>query len=406
MEKRKLVVNVAICDARNVSEATLNSYESIDINAATVLVSKESKELMSKYNINMNIAEVLEVNNDAELMVQNGRYEISNSTLLSKPVILVVNGALDITTSSQEVLEMFVSIQVNGSVSYPSDIKGKLPKISVNGATDSYPSDAIKLKKKLVVDKAFILRAKDEKYYVKNKVVISDENLDITSLIEKGATFITKNAIIIESLLEKSLDLFDESVEIEMIPAGLVYIEGDELLNDNLIRKYGDRLYVDGNLTINLESESALNKLSKLAIKGDVLIINKLINNFYDKSLEYNSIKIIKGTILKDKAFATIDKRIIEKQEEGITIADCGVVNLKNDINSEEIEEKLQFINCGVINCSPEQKSSVELVSEDVGFINDNDIGKLDGFKEMVKGSGLFDKDSDTKVVNAASYTM
>ena len=79
MEKKRLVVNAAICDARNVSEATLDSYESIDINAANVLVSKESKELMSKYNINMNTADVLEANKDAELMVQNGRYEISSS---------------------------------------------------------------------------------------------------------------------------------------------------------------------------------------------------------------------------------------------------------------------------------------------------------------------------------------
>lgn len=404
MEKRKLVVNAAICDARNVSEETLNSYESIDINAATVLVSKESKLLMSRYNINMNTAEVLEASSDAELMVQNGRYEISDSTLLSKPVVLIVNGTLDITTSSQEVLEMFVSIQVNGAVSYPSDIKGKLPHIGVNGSTDVYPSDAIKLKKKLVVDKTFILRAKDAKYYVKNKVVISDENLDIRSLVEKGTTFITKKAIIAESLLEKSLDLFDESVEIEMIATGLVYIEGGELLNDNLIRKYGDKLYVDGELTINLESENALNKLSKIIVRGNVLIINKLVNTFYDKCLEYNSIKIVKEVILGDKAFVTIDKAIIEKHGGGITVADCGVVNIKDDIRPEEIEDKLQFIDCGVINCSPDQKSSIELVSEDVGFINDND--KLGGLKDMVGGLGLLNKDSDTKVVNAASYTM
>ena len=301
---------------------------------------------------------------------------------------------------------MFVSIQVNGSVSYPSDIKGKLPKIKVNGSTDSYPSDAIRLKKNLLLDKTFILRAREAKYYVKNKLVISDENLDITSLVEKGATFITKKALIAESLLEKSLDLFDESVEIEMIPTGLVYIEGDELLNDNLIRKYGDKLYVGGGLTINLESENALNKLSKLVVKGDILIINKLMDTFYDKNLEYNSIKIIKGTIFKDKAFATIDKRMMEKQEDGITVTDCGVVNIKKDISPEEIEEKLQFIDCGVINCSPEQKSSVELVSEDVGVINDSDIGKLGGLGDLIKGSGLFDRNSDTKVVNAASYTM
>ena len=125
MEKKKLVINAAICDARSVSETTLESYEDININAATVLVSNETKELMARYNVAMNTAEVTEVSKEAEIMVQNGSYEISDSTILSKPVVLIVNGSLNIETRSQEVLDKFTLIQVNGSVSYPSDIKGE-----------------------------------------------------------------------------------------------------------------------------------------------------------------------------------------------------------------------------------------------------------------------------------------
>ena len=61
MEKKKLVINAAVCDARSVSEATFNSYKEININAATVLVTQETKDLMAKYNVNMNAAEVMEV---------------------------------------------------------------------------------------------------------------------------------------------------------------------------------------------------------------------------------------------------------------------------------------------------------------------------------------------------------
>ena len=39
MEKRKLVINAAICDCRSVTEI-LNSYESIQINTSCILVSK------------------------------------------------------------------------------------------------------------------------------------------------------------------------------------------------------------------------------------------------------------------------------------------------------------------------------------------------------------------------------
>lgn len=69
MEKKKLIINAAICDARSVSETTLESYEDININAATVLVSNETKELMARYNVTMNTAEVTEVSKDRKSVV-------------------------------------------------------------------------------------------------------------------------------------------------------------------------------------------------------------------------------------------------------------------------------------------------------------------------------------------------
>lgn len=403
MEKKKLYVNAAMCDARNVSQSVLESYESIQINAATVLVSKESKELISKYDVSMNTAEVMEAPKNVEVMVQNGKYEISSNTVLSNPVILVVNGSLDINTDSQEVLEKFVSILVNGSVSYSSDIKNKLPMIKVNGSTDCYPSDAVRLKSTFIMDKTFIMRARNGKYYARNKVVIPDENLDMPSLVDSGVSFITKKAVIVENLLEKALPLFDENVEIEVIPVGYSYT-GSDVLSDALIRKHGTNLYVDGDLTINLESESALDKLSKLKVNGTVLIANGLVDKFNEINPEYNNIKTIKGAIIEDKPSVTIDRRKINKYEEGITVIDCGVVYLKDDLTIDEIEEKLQFIDCGCIFCNEEQKLAVELVSEDVGYIDDSGKGKLGSIGGLIKDSGLFDK--DTKVINAASYVL
>jgi len=63
----------------------------------------------------------------------------------------------------------------------------------------------------------------------------------------------------------------------------------------------------------------------------------------------------------------------------------------------------LQFIDCGCVFCNEEQRSAIELVSEDVGQINDSDnkSGFLNG---MIDGLGLHDKDA--QVVNAAKYTM
>lgn len=403
VEKKNLVINAAVCDARNVSETVLESYKDISINAAMVLVSQETKDLLAKHNVAMNTAEVTEVSKDVEIMVQNGSYEIKDSTLLSKPVILIVNGSLNIETRSQEVLDKFTHIQVNGLVSYPDNIKDRLPIIKVNGSTDSYPGDAIRLRSELVIDKTFILRAKGEKYYVRNKVVMSDKDLNVASLNEMGTKFITKEAIIVESLLEGALPLFDEHAEIKTIPDGLVYTEG-QVLNNVLIRKHGDRLYVDGDLTIGPESEAALDDLTKAKIDGTVFISSRLVDKFHDIDVEYNAIEETKGHRMGDRAFLTIDKRKLDKYADGIRVFDCGIVNIKDDIDSDEIEEKLEFVDCGVINCSEDQKSAVETVSKGVGMITDSQKGKLDTLKGLMGGLGMGDK--DTKIINAASYTM
>jgi len=59
MEKKKLVINTSLCDARNVSEETLESYENITINAAIVVTTPESGKLLHKYNVVMNCSDVV-----------------------------------------------------------------------------------------------------------------------------------------------------------------------------------------------------------------------------------------------------------------------------------------------------------------------------------------------------------
>ena len=403
MEKKKLVINSSVCDARYVSESTLESYESIVINAASIIVTRETRELLSRYNISMNAADVTEVPADAELMIENGKYEITGSTVILRPAVLIVNGKLDIGKGSQESLKKFLSITVNGSVSFPSDMKEQLPELNVNGSTDCYPADAIRLKSNLVVDRTFIIRAKNAKYYVKNKVVIAGGNLDISKLVEKGAAFITKQAIIAENLLEGALPLFGEEVDIKTIPKEFSYVS-DAVLSDALVRKNGNKLFVDGDLTVNNESESALDKLTSIKVNGTVLIIKKFMDKFQSLDAEYNEIRTIKGKILSDKVNVEIDKRMVTKQEDGITVTDCVMVHLNEDITPEEIEKKLEFTDCGCIFCSTDQRSAVELVSEDVGRIDDSSRMGLSAMKEMAEGLHLFDK--DTKVVNTVKYKM
>jgi hypothetical protein len=403
MEKKKLIINSALCDTRSVTEEILNSYESIEINAAIILASGKSRELLSRYHVTVNMSDMIEADEDVEVSVQNGHYVISKGTIMSKPTILMVNGSLQIEKDAEEALKTFVSIHVNGSVTYPSGLQNKLPPIKVNGSTNTYPSDAICLKNKLLMDKAFIIKAKNARYYVKNKVIIADETLDVATLVKKGTSFITDRAIIAEALLEDGVQLFEDRTDILVIPEGYRYIQGGKL-NELMVNQYGNKLYIDGDLIITSDSESALNKLVGIRVKGSILIYDNLINKLLNLDAEYNDIKKIKGNILADKGMLKISKKMLTDSDDGLTIMDCGIVKLDAEIFPSEIEEKLQFIDCGVVSCSTDQRGVIELVSEDVGLISDKGIGGLESLVEDEDSPNLYQK--NTQVINAASYKM
>ncbi|HPU64088.1 MAG TPA: hypothetical protein PK304_08025, partial [Mobilitalea sp.] len=342
MEKKKLIIDASVVDASSLTEEYLNSYESIVINASALLVSKRSSELLSRCNAKINASQIIDIPEDSEIMIQNGTFEITEGTKMVKPTFLLVNGHLDIKNNAREALKTFTGFIVNGLLSYPSDLSNSLPPININGTIESYPSDAIRLKNKLIVDKAFIIRAKNAKYYVKSKVIISDETLDISELLKKGTTFITKKAFITENLLESAVMLFEEDTEIFMIPAGYSYVS-EENLDDMMIKKYGDKLYVAGDLIITSEGENALNKLSGLRVNGTVMVLERLAKKLLDLDIEYNELKLIKGNIIKDSGVFHLSSQTLSRYKDGITVLDCGIVKLDPGISPQEIEEKLQF---------------------------------------------------------------
>lgn len=403
MEKKKLLVNAAICDTRSVTEETLNSYESIEINAASILVSAKSKELLSRIHVTINVADMFEIADDAEVNIQNGNYQISKDTIMAKPTVLIVNGSLQIEKDSEEALKTFVSIVVNGSITYPSGLQNHLPILKVNGSTSTYPSDAICLKNKLILDKAFIVKAKQAKYYVKNKVIIADDALDMSSLVKRGTSFITKRAIIAEALLEEGVHLFEDETDINVIPTDYRYVQGGNL-SDLMVNKNGNKLYVDGDLIITSDSGNALSKLVGIRVTGSILIADKLEDKLLNLDAEYNDIKKIKGNIIADKGILKISKQTLMDNDDGVTILDCGMVKLDTDIIPSEIKEKLQFIDCGFISCSPAQREVIELVSEDVGIISEKEMGGLEALDKEEDALGLYQE--NTQVINAASYTM
>ena len=408
---KKMIINCSNCDARKVTEETLAAYETIMINASTVLVSPETKELLNRYGVAMNCSSVLELDADVEVSSINGSAQIKSGDVVTGKRYLTVNGSLEIGPGTEKVLDQYVGISVNGSVSCPESISAYLGKIKVNGATNTYPDNAIILKRNAVIDRLFALRAKNSLYWSARRMIMVDPHLDVAVLEKKGATFSTKEVIIAESKVEDMVGLIDEKAEIVIVPDGTAVVLDDVELNDMTFKKYGTKLYIVGDLKVKEEAAEILDTMEYLSIQGDALVVPELKTQLMAAITEISGdVKILKkpkGRHLEDKLSLRLSRWLIEQEADGISVSDCMKVTLDEDIPNDLILDRLSFSDCMKIKCTPEQEAAVAAVSEDVMSIGEGGGDDEMGIGDVIKGAlGGAKELLNTKMVNTSDYVM
>lgn len=403
-EKKTLVVNCATCNATQVKEETLQAYDQVVVNAACVLMSEASAALIHRYNVTLNAASTFTVPAGTRFVTQNGSFTISGAQPPAQPTTLMVNGSLTIEPGSQAAMEGYVAIHVNGSVRYPESMAGHAARVRVNGSTVCYPDDAILLKNTCIVDKVFLLRAKaGAKYFVPRRVVLTDCALDIAALAAKGVTFLTKQAIIAEPLLEAALPLFGDEVVITPVPEGCAFVDDDLTLDAKSMKKYGSKLYINGDLTLDAGCADALSALEFLHVTGTVTLPAGLVDAFGAVHAAYDALEVVKDNYIRDRPMAKIGRFLLE-QGDGLSVRDCACVTLAEDIPPQLIWDRLDIRDCACVKCSPQQRDAVEAVCEDVASIQDGCDGDDNGsslgslLKDVLSGK--------KKVVNAAEYQL
>lgn len=403
---KKLMINCANCDARTVSEETLKAYETIQINCAQMLVTPETKDLLSRYGVSMNCANVMNIPTDVRVNTVNGSTEIKNTDVIHEKTFLMVNGSMEIGEGTEKVLENYVGITVNGSLLYPESMSGYVGKMQVNGSTSCYPDGAILLKRSAVIDKLFSLRAKNKLYWSARRMIMVDPQLDGGVLTAKGARFSTKEVILTEAKVESMIDLIDEKAEIIIVPDGTAVVMDDVELSELTVKKYGKKLYIIGDLKVSREASAVLESLEYLNIRGDASVPSDLKQLLLEKADNIEGeVKAAKGRVLSDKMTIRVSRKLLEQEPDGILVTDCMSAVLDEDIPSELIYERLTITDCMKVKCTPEQETAVGAVSSDVMTIGDNQEGS--GIGNMVKDALGMGKDLlTTKVINAADYVL
>ena len=366
----KKIINAAICDARKVTEESLVGFDQIKICAAVLIVGERSKELLNKYHARLDVANVLELPDGQDINVKmiNGKFEIGPDAD-GTGIFLMINGKLIVTEGAQEAVKSFNRIMVNGKVLMPKSLKGQFANIQINGGTEYYPDGATILKADTQIDDLFLLRAVSKLYYCPGSLFFLDTALDTEKLLEKGLQFAARKIVIAESLLEKLILQFDETADIVRVPDGTALIDDDLELKPKTIRKYGPKLYVDGNVTI--EDTEVIPALEYLYVDGNVSVRKGLEDAFDEVESVYDKLKVIDPDlgILSDRPIIKVGSAALKKYPSGVRVEDCAKVKILEDLSPEDIIAKLHISDCAVVVCSKEQEEAVNMISEDVAVI-------------------------------------
>ena len=406
---KKMIVNCATCDMRTVSEETLQSYEQIVVNAATVILTARTKELLNRHDVMLNAAEVMEVpeGSNVRLNNQNGSYELTGDGMPQEGEIalLMVNGSLTIGTDALEAARAYEKIKVNGYVLMPKSMAGKLTNLSVNGSTDLYPDGAVRLRRNAVVDKTFPLRIRENAlYWAARRLVFTDPALNVEKLAQKGVRFAAPKALLAESLAEAVTPLLDEDTDILVVPDGTQFVNGYAKVNKRFLKKYGPRLYVNGDLIVESDAAEVLPKIEYLYVTGQAKVPADLVDAFEEIDAQYDELKVVRawGKIIEDQTRVKVDRALLEKYPTGVLVTDCVQVKLAADLTPEMIMDRLSLADCVQVYCTEEQEAAVGAVAE--GVVSINPAGDDMGVADMVTGS--LGMNPDLKVINAAEYVM
>ncbi len=404
------VINAATCDAREATEESFAGFDSVTINAATLITGARAKQLMNKYPVTLNVAAVVEVPEDQDITVKsiNGKAEIGPDAD-GTGVFLMVNGKLTIANDSQEAVKSYFRIMVNGKILMPKSCKGQFANITANGKTEYYPDGSFLLDGDTEIDDLFIMRAANTIYYCPGDLFFLDTAINIDRLLEKGLKFAGRKIIVAESLLSKLVSQFDEETAIIRVPDGTKHIDNDLELKQKTIKRYGTKLFVSGDVSI--QDAEALSALEYIYVDGDVSVDKSLEAAFEEIESVYDDLKIIDSEMgyISDRPMIKVWPAMLKKYPHGVRIDDCAKVKLSEELSPEDIMEKLHIYDCALVVCSKEQEEAVNMISEDVAMIKvtgqDQDDDEEAGTVHGIPGN-FFGKSNDTQMINAAEYKM
>lgn len=364
-----LIINCEICDIRNLNPENYKQYNKISVNTELVLSNSRGKASLCNLDISINAKEFLELNDDMNIEISsvNGSYSITGDTYAKSNTMLIVNGSLYIAPNAKGSLQSFFKITVNGSILCAESLAPFLSHVSANGSISFYPDDYTVLSDNFTIDKYFPLTATDGgKYFIQNVAKIKDNSIDLSLLAKKQVRFKSKKLILPEEKIGEVIPLFDNGTQFTVIPKGFSLVDSSVMLDENLIKQHGRKIFINGNLDARNDLSPFISEIDEIIVNGKVMVTQKTKDAFDSLNAKYNKYEISKSVIIRDKPSVNLNNQLLKLSFDGVSIINCAFLTIAEDVSPHDILNLVELCNIAQVSCTKEQEAAIMLIGKNV----------------------------------------
>lgn len=369
MEKH-LKVNTSLLDMTSTRPEAIEAYDVVRINCAFCLTTAKTRQLLSHGKVSINTANICDIglveHEHVEVVTINGvKKTTSEFAAPSVPTVLVINGAMIIDDSPKKKMDQYLKVVVNGVVMHPKSFD--LSNFIINGIFIPYPDGATLILQALELTNSFLRSAVPGTTYfvqgmpadlnglagginnplnlLKEIGLKAMEPLDLDLLKSKNIRFYTGWVTTLEENAGELLKMIDGSMGTTIIPAGYKTMPGGKL--DMLsIRRFGKRLFVEGNLEVHEKALEALNTVEDMIVTGDVILADPVADVFFGKCQKYGDLTVYQGEWMeiKENEFS-VSRELLEGCQNGATLCiKDSTVQIDSDLPADLLTEKIHQI--------------------------------------------------------------
>ena len=389
MEKKHLRINTGILTAAGDKTGIIGQYESIKLNAGTLIASAKNLAAISARAKRMNVGMTIEVPENAEVKLVNGSADITPGDLAPENTALIVNGTLHVHEGAGEALARYVLIHLNGVMYAPESLRSAVTRIQKCGAQHFYPDGAEFVDGDIIIDRRFVKRAaEDGMWYATGKACPAGPGIDIAALIDKNIIIRAEKAYVSADYPDAEM-LFDSETNIEVVPSGCRLIRGDLNITDDTADFHGSRLYVLGCVTVGRDGASGLEKLEKLIFRGSAQVHERALDMWKKRASGDGSLEVTDDAkTVSETDTVCVSRAMLEACPDGVRIEEASTVLVAADVEPALLAERVRRIeDCGCVVCTQEQQAVLQLVSECVNFAREP-AAEPEKKKEELPGDG------------------